>query len=251
MMKHRATRGSLALLAYLALGVAGAHAQDLKAAMQRRAAEEQRPNKPKDDGAKPGPKPEQRPGSPGFGPGARPYPGAPGSGPGGHPHMGDNGPNMHERMDHRPGMGPHQGMDASVPRGPRGFAMMGDAGIRHPRRPNMTPEQLAKRNEHLAKLRANWGKEVLQRREVKIELGMHAWRIARLERIRTLALEQKKTKVVEKVDALIKKENERHQQRLERLRSGRSLVDAGVAPGPKAPQLVQPKPDQPKTGGQP
>jgi len=233
-MKHRTIAWSLVALACLALGVAAAQAQDLQAEMRGRAAEGARAPKPKDDGAKPGPKPEHHAGAPGLGTGARPP-------------MGDMvpmGPHMHDKMDHRPGMGPHPGWDASVPRGPRGFAMMGDAGIRHPGRQHLTPEQVAKRNEQLARLRAQYGREVLQRNDVKAELGMHAWRIARLERIRTLAVEQKKTQLVAKVDALIKRENERYQRRLERLRSG----DAGVVP---APHPSQRRPTESKTGGQP
>jgi hypothetical protein len=130
--------------------------------------------------------------------------------------------------------------DASVPP-----PFLGDAGVRHRHRPVLTPEQIAKRNEQLAKLHAKFGKQFLVRREVRMELNTHAWRIARLRRMRTLVDEQKKPKVVERIDALIKKENARHDRRMEQLRG-----DAGVAPLPR-PKLAPSANSESKTGGQP
>jgi hypothetical protein len=150
---------------------------------------------------------------------------------------------MRENMERRDEM--MRARDGSVP--PPFARGGGDArGMRHRHHPAWTPEQIAKRKEQVAKLREKFGPEVLHRRDVKMELGAHAWRIARLQRMRTLADEQKKPKVVDRIDALIKKENDRHQKRMERLRGG----DAG-APAMMNQRPVQPAKSESKTGGQP
>jgi hypothetical protein len=60
----------------------------------------------------------------------------------------------------------------------------------------------------------------LQRKPlVKAELKMHAWRMARLNRIRAIAETEGKTDTVARVDKLIAKENQRDQKRMDLLKS--------------------------------
>lgn len=173
--------------------------------------------------------PEHRGGPPGLMPNGRsqPHPGGPA------------GERMRENMERHM----MQGRDASVP---PPFAAMGDAGVRRRHRPVLTPEQLAKRNEQLAKLHAKFGHQFLEGREARMELNTYAWRIARLRRMRTLAEQQGKSKLIERIDALMKKENERHEMRMERLRGG----DGGLVP-PTHPKPIHPASSASKMGGQP
>ncbi len=227
MKKHQFTLGSWVSIACLALTVSNAFAQESPPGPRKPGQEMPRP-KQKDDG-KPGATPERR-GPPEMMPGARPRPG-----------LGGPGERMRENMERREMMRAH---DASVP---PPFARMGDAGVRHHRQhPAWTPEQIAKRKEQVKQLREKFGPDLLHRQDVKMELGVHARRVARLQRMRALAEQQKKAKLVERIDALIKKENERHDRRMERLRGG----DAGV-PAKLHQHPVQPAKGESKTGGQP
>ena len=186
---------------------------------------------------KPGQMPERHAGPGDMAPGARQHPGGPGE--------------MHEGMGRpgmgmgRPGMG--MGMQRDHDAGPPPFPRMGDAGVRHRNRPVLTPEQKAKRQEQITKIRAQYGAETLKHPGAKMELGVHNRRLARLERMKTVAQEQKKPKLVERIDALIKKENARHQMRMEQLRSG----DAGALHIMMHPRPAQPAKGENKTGGQP
>ena len=104
-----------------------------------------------------------------------------------------------------------------------------------------TPEQLTRRLPRIAQLRQYMGNEFMQRGDVMTEYNVHAWRIARLRRARTLAAEQNNIDIVGKTDTLIKKELERHKRRLEQLREVHPRTDAGGLPG------VSPR--QPDTAG--
>ncbi|GEM_PF-1927244 len=227
MKKHQLTLGWWVSIACLGVSITSAQAQDTPPGPRKPNQEMPRP-KQRDDG-KPGAMPERR-GPPELMPGDRPRIG------GGHAER------MRENMERREMM---RAGDASVP---RPFARMSDAGVRrHRPRAALSPEQLAKRKEQIEKLREKFGTELLQRRETRMELGVHAWRIARLQRMRALAEEQKKPKLVDRIDTLIKRENERHARRMDRLRAA---GDAGV-PGMRHPRPLPPAKSEDKTGGQP
>jgi len=126
-------------------------------------------------------------------------------------------------MHHRE-LGEHRDRDA----GPNALNW-GDAGVRrHQHHHPLTPEQQAKRKEQLSKLREQYGSDTLQHPNTRAELTAHAWRIARLERMRSIATEQKKTKLIERIDGLISKENEQHQKRLEKLRDASGKAPATI-----------------------
>jgi Flp pilus assembly protein TadB len=55
---------------------------------------------------------------------------------------------------------------------------------------------------------------------VRAELAIHARRMARLGRMRTLATEAGKEKLVQQIDKIVAKENARHEKRMETLKGG-------------------------------
>lgn len=63
-------------------------------------------------------------------------------------------------------------------------------------------------------IRQKWG-TLADHPAVKAELKVHAWRMARLKRIRAVADAQGKTATVARVDSLIAKENERYQKHMD------------------------------------
>lgn len=76
-----------------------------------------------------------------------------------------------------------------------------------------------RRREHRAELRQKWGDALLRHPAVRAELRTHAWRLARLHRVRQLADAAGKKAVVERVDALIAKEQARHDKHMATLKS--------------------------------
>ncbi|MFO0568161.1 MAG: hypothetical protein U0263_21045, partial [Polyangiaceae bacterium] len=75
-----------------------------------------------------------------------------------------------------------------------------------------------RRKEHREALQKKWG-DLPKRPAVKAELKVHAWRVARLKRIRAVADNQGKKDAVSRVDKLLEKENTRHQKHMEKLQS--------------------------------
>jgi colicin import membrane protein len=63
-----------------------------------------------------------------------------------------------------------------------------------------------------------WG-DLALKPAVKNELRNHAWRMARLKRIRAVAEAEGKTELVKRCDTLIEKEKDRHQKRMEDLKA--------------------------------
>jgi len=70
-----------------------------------------------------------------------------------------------------------------------------------------------RRAAHLAKLKHKWG-GLVTHPAVRAELKVHAWRMARLDRVRELAAAEDKTDVVARVDKLIAKEQARHDKHM-------------------------------------
>ncbi len=74
-----------------------------------------------------------------------------------------------------------------------------------------------RRAAHLAKIKQKWG-DAVDRPAVRSELKVHAWRMARLNRIRELATAEDKKDVVARVDKLIEKEQARHDKHMDVLK---------------------------------
>lgn len=99
------------------------------------------------------------------------------------------------------------------------------------------PDEQARHERRLAKLRelrGHWGEDTLKTPSAREELEHHAWRLARLNRMRELATEKKNDKLLSKLDKLDQKENERHEKAMTKLKTG--------APGAKTEGSAMPKP---------
>jgi hypothetical protein len=70
-----------------------------------------------------------------------------------------------------------------------------------------------RRAARLAKIKQKWG-GLVTHPAVRAELKVHAWRMARLDRVRELAAAEDKTDVVARVDKLIAKEEARHDKHM-------------------------------------
>lgn len=75
-----------------------------------------------------------------------------------------------------------------------------------------------RRAARLAEIRHHWG-AIVAEPAVRAELKVHAWRMARLDRIRELADAEGKKDIVARVDKLITKENARHEKHMGVLKS--------------------------------
>ncbi|MBK7582878.1 MAG: hypothetical protein IPI67_22120 [Myxococcales bacterium] len=75
-----------------------------------------------------------------------------------------------------------------------------------------------RRKERREELKKKWG-ELPKHPAVKSELKVHAWRMARLKRVRAVAVSEDKTDAVARVDKLVAKENGRHDKRMEALKA--------------------------------
>jgi len=63
-----------------------------------------------------------------------------------------------------------------------------------------------------------WGAAAIKNAAMREEFRRHAWRMARLNRIRMMAEAAGKADVVSRVDALAEKERKRHTQRMDQLK---------------------------------
>lgn len=86
-----------------------------------------------------------------------------------------------------------------------------------------------------AELKAKWG-DLLGRPAVKQELRLHAMRMAKLHRMAKLAKEKGKDDLAKRVDALVAKENARHDKRMEQLKTQGGDDNPGAAPGGGKPE---------------
>jgi hypothetical protein len=75
-----------------------------------------------------------------------------------------------------------------------------------------------RRQERREAIKQKWG-DLHKHPAVKAELKVHAWRMARLKRIRAVADAEGKKDTVARVDKLIEKEKARHQKHMETLKS--------------------------------
>jgi hypothetical protein len=85
-----------------------------------------------------------------------------------------------------------------------------------------------RRKATIAKLRTRWG-ALAENGNAKNELERHARFVANLQRIRALAEEKKKVKLIEKVDELLTKEDLRHSSNMNKLRDGAAAPGAAAA----------------------
>jgi hypothetical protein len=96
-----------------------------------------------------------------------------------------------------------------------------------------------RRREHVEAIRAHWG-QALGRPEVVAELKRHALRMATLGRIEELAATERtgdaRTRVLDRVEKLRTRENERHERAMQKLAAG------GAAPGPSGSAAPTPAP---------
>lgn len=74
----------------------------------------------------------------------------------------------------------------------------------------------ARRAAEQARLKSRWG-DLSRRPEVRAELRRHAWTMARLNRLRLLSAAEDRPDLVSRVEALIAKENARHERRMQEL----------------------------------
>jgi hypothetical protein len=161
------------------------------------------------------------------------------------------------------GQGAHDAGTAMRPRPPGaqngGLRRPPDFRRRHAPAPNAElrkkwqerrADQMKRRRAALQQLRERWGEDQLSKPAVKAAIGVHAWRMARLKRIRELALQDPDGKdLVEKTDKLIEKEQERFRVQMARLKKGSdvgTVGDAGSAPpatakAPPAPSTPEQK----------
>lgn len=108
-------------------------------------------------------------------------------------------------------------------------------------------ERRARHAARVAELRQRWGSAVLEDQAARQELRQHAWRVARLQRMRELAVQEKKTKLVERIDDLLKREDTQHEQRLQKIRA--RLTDAGPMPSASGSEATPSAPSIPSTTG--
>jgi hypothetical protein len=76
-------------------------------------------------------------------------------------------------------------------------------------------DRAARRQAHVLALRAHFAPELLRRTAVRDELRMHAWRMARLERLMALARESKNEPALARVQRIISVEVAMHRRRME------------------------------------
>ncbi len=84
-----------------------------------------------------------------------------------------------------------------------------------------------RRKASIEKLKVRWG-ELAGNPNARSELERHARFVANLQRIRSLAEEKKKVKLIEKIDELLTKEELRHSTQMNKLREAPPAVAGGV-----------------------
>jgi hypothetical protein len=109
-------------------------------------------------------------------------------------------------------------------------------------------ERRSQRLARIRELKERWGAESLKQPNVQNELRHHAWRLARLKRMRELALEKKSDKLVARVDLLEQKENLRHDRAMAREKRGVAATNAAgsAVPSGSAPPQRLAAPREPK-----
>jgi colicin import membrane protein len=77
--------------------------------------------------------------------------------------------------------------------------------------------RVERRKERRDEIKKKWG-ELEKKPAVRAELKVHAWRMARLKRLRAIAEADGKTDTVARIDKLVQKENERHEKHMQTLK---------------------------------
>lgn len=77
-------------------------------------------------------------------------------------------------------------------------------------RDEMKKSRASRRKARRAALEKKWGNKTLQSPQVHSEMQTHSWRVARLQRLRTLAQEDNRQDLVTRIDQLEKEEQSRH-----------------------------------------
>ncbi len=94
-------------------------------------------------------------------------------------------------------------------------------------------------------IKKQWG-DPLAQPPMQNELRMHAWRLARLDAIKRIAADEGNTDQVARCDALIERENARHEKRMEALKSmpggAGSAAPSAATPASAAPAAPTPAP---------
>ncbi|HEY3497862.1 MAG TPA: hypothetical protein VGK73_24355 [Polyangiaceae bacterium] len=105
-----------------------------------------------------------------------------------------------------------------------------------------------RRTDHRLALKNRYGLELLQRPPIRVELERHAWRVARLERMRVLAEAiqdaAKRGKTLARLDALATKENARHERHMEQLKNPGNTLGAAQPAKPAEPGARHDPPGQ-------
>jgi len=98
---------------------------------------------------------------------------------------------------------------------------------------------------HREAIKKQWGDAAAQP-QMGNELRMHAWRLARLDAIKRIATDEGNTDLVTRCDALIERENARHEKRMAALKAGPdaagSAAPSAATPASAAPAAVTPTP---------
>lgn len=136
----------------------------------------------------------------------------------------------------------------------------GDAGLTE-RMEKLRETRRDRRHARVEALKQKWG-DALDRTDVREALKVHEWRMARLNRMRSLleaSDRPNKDKAIAKLDKLIEKENARFDKKMTKLKSapapGASAAASAMAAGSAAPKAAPPgaptpAPAAPKGGAQ-
>ncbi len=68
----------------------------------------------------------------------------------------------------------------------------------------------------MEQIKKRWG-DLHEKPAARNELRVHAWRMARLARMRELAENEGKVKLVAKIDSLVEKERDRHDKKMDQI----------------------------------
>lgn len=138
-------------------------------------------------------------------------------------------PGRHGKEKGRPG---ESALPSGMPEHRAGEHRARPAASFHPAREGDVGERSERRKHRLKELRGRWGEGNLKQPACQEELRHHAWRLARLKRMRELATERKNTKQLAKLDALEKKEQARHERAMAKHQHGGVAPSASGAPAP-------------------
>jgi hypothetical protein len=129
-----------------------------------------------------------------------------------------------------------RGKDARDARDGGGDAARHERGHRAMERLKRSRDE--RRGEDQDQIQKKWGGEQVRTPAIRNELRVHAWRLARLTRVQSLAEMDNKADVVDRVDGLLAKENARHERRMAELGAKAKDGGPGAAASAKAPKAT-------------